>query len=262
MSIDRRKVAEAFKEYTDQYDPEDEKIHLKILHTGKVAMISEQIATSIGLSENDVDLAWTIGMLHDIGRFEQVRRFGTFMDKLSVNHAEFGADILFSDGLIANFGSEGMTEEELSLIETSIRQHNRYRIDEGLTGRQKMFCNIIRDADKVDIIRVNVESTPEAIYGVTAEDLETSSITPAVMENFRQEICVSRDLRKTPADFLVGHVSFVFELVYPESVRIAVQQGHIFELLEFRSSNRETAELFKEIGDIMRNNLRNREQEK
>ena len=31
----------------------------------------------------------------DIGRFEQIRCFGTFNDGMSVDHAELGADILF-----------------------------------------------------------------------------------------------------------------------------------------------------------------------
>ena len=49
-------------------------------------------------------------MLHDIGRFEQIRRFGTFNDVQSVDHAEFGADLLFKEGLIRKF-AEGYYEE-------------------------------------------------------------------------------------------------------------------------------------------------------
>ena len=49
-------------------------------------------------------------MLHDIGRFEQIRRFGTFNDAQSVDHAEFGADLLFKECLIRKF-AEGYYEE-------------------------------------------------------------------------------------------------------------------------------------------------------
>ena len=55
-------------------------IILKKEHTYRVANLSEKIARSISdiydLSEGDVDLAWIIGMFHDIGRFEQVKRYG------------------------------------------------------------------------------------------------------------------------------------------------------------------------------------------
>lgn len=38
-----------------------------------------------------------------------------------------------------------------------IRQHNKYRVKEDLTERQRMFCDILRDADKVDIFKVNAD---------------------------------------------------------------------------------------------------------
>lgn len=73
MTIDRKKVEDAFKEYTSHYDISDEKIKLKVDHTYRVAALSERIANSLGLSDEYVELAWLIGMLHDIGRFEQLK---------------------------------------------------------------------------------------------------------------------------------------------------------------------------------------------
>lgn len=55
------------------------------------------------LSQEDIELAELIGLLHDIGRFEQVRLYHTFVDKDSINHGEYGAKILFEDGLIRKF---------------------------------------------------------------------------------------------------------------------------------------------------------------
>ena len=261
MSIDRYKIKSAFRAYTERYDIKNEKIRLKVVHTEKVAAIAEKIAASLWESQKDIDLAWAAGMLHDIGRFEQVKRYGTFKDADSVDHAKFGADLLFCEGLIDEFGADVMEKEEFWILETAIRQHNRYRVDPELDERTRMFCDILRDADKIDIIRVNIDSTPEAIYGVTGTELRCSSITPEVMDSFRKEICVSRDIRKTPADFLLGHISFVFELVYPESVKILRQQGYIDELLGFRSKNPQTARLFDEVNGIVIDNLRKREQE-
>ena len=51
----------------------------------------------------DENLAKLIALLHDIGRFEQIRLYHTFSDKDSINHAEFGAKLLFEDGLIRKF---------------------------------------------------------------------------------------------------------------------------------------------------------------
>lgn len=93
--INRKAVLNAFAGYMHYYDPSDGKIKLKIDHTYRVAALCEKIADSVGLTGEDKDVAWLLGMLHDIGRFEQIRCFGTFNDGMSVDHAELGADILF-----------------------------------------------------------------------------------------------------------------------------------------------------------------------
>ena len=71
--LDRESVNKRFADYTDNYNSSDPKIKLKIDHTYRVADLCERIAmTAPGA---DKDLAWLSGMLHDIGRFEQVRRY-------------------------------------------------------------------------------------------------------------------------------------------------------------------------------------------
>ena len=277
--INRKNVINAFAEYVRNYDPSDEKIKLKIDHTYRVAGLCQSIAKSLNLSEADVDIAWLLGMLHDIGRFEQIRRFGTFSDADSVDHAEFGADLLFKEGLIRKFAEgyyekcelvgagneeagqaysrqkdcqkdykedcdEGKLNSEqvkcnegklAGLLELAIRQHNKYRVKEGLTDKELMFCNILRDADKVDIFKVNAEVPMEIIYDVTTEELKNGIITKEVLESFYRKETVLKSLRKSAVDHIVGHISLLFELVYPESYRQAKEQGYVYKLLDFKS---------------------------
>ena len=103
MIIDRKNVEDTFKKYTDNYDTSDEKIKLKVDHTYRVAALSERIAISLGLDKADTDLAWLIGMLHDIGRFEQLKNYGTFSDADSIDHAHYGVELLLDEGLIWKF---------------------------------------------------------------------------------------------------------------------------------------------------------------
>lgn len=255
--INRKNVINAFAEYVRNYDPSDEKIKLKIDHTYRVAGLCQRIAESLGLSEPDVDIAWLLGMLHDIGRFEQIRRFGTFNDAQSVDHAEFGADLLFKEGLIRKF-AEGYYEEcelaepenqedeqiiknnehhnkDTGLLEMEIRQHNKYRVKEDLTERQRMFCDILRDADKVDIFKVNADIPMEIIYDVTTEELKNGIITKDVLESFYKKETVLKSVRRSAVDHIVGHISLLFELVYKESYRQAKEQGYVYKLLDFKS---------------------------
>ena len=256
-AINRKNVINAFAEYVRNYDPSDEKIKLKIDHTYRVAGLCQRIAESLGLSEPDVDIAWLLGMLHDIGRFEQIRCFGTFNDVQSVDHAEFGADLLFKEGLIRKF-AEGYYEEcelarsgneeaeqiiknnehhnkDTGLIEMAIRQHNKYRVKEDLTERQRMFCDILRDADKVDIFKVNADIPMEIIYDVTTEELKNGVITKEVLESFYKKETVLKSVRRSAVDHIVGHISLLFELVYKESYRQAREQGYVYKLLDFKS---------------------------
>lgn len=267
--INRKNVINAFAEYVRNYDPSDEKIKLKIDHTYRVAGLCQRIAESLGLSEPDVDIAWLLGMLHDIGRFEQIRRFGTFNDAQSVDHAEFGADLLFKEGLIRKF-AEGYYEEcelarswneeaeqiiknnehhnkDTGLLEMAIRQHNKYRVKEDLTERQRMFCDILRDADKVDIFKVNADIPMEIIYDVTTEELKSGVISKEVLESFYKRETVLKSVRKSAVDHIVGHISLLFELVYKESYRQAKEQGYVYKLLDFKS---DVPEVNAEFGDM------------
>lgn len=242
--MNREKLVQAFENYVSNYDLSDPNIYLKYVHTGKVAENCECIAKSLGLSEMDCDLAWEIGMLHDIGRFEQLRRFNTFFDNLSIDHAQFGADLLFQEGLIKQFDDSG---EELELIEKAVRYHSLYRIPEDLTEREVMFCQILRDADKVDIYRANFETGVHIVYQVTEEELQRSEITPEVYEVFCEERAIPRDIRRTVADNLVGHVALSFELVYPKSRQLAEEQGFVWKLLETKFTNPETIKTIEQI---------------
>lgn len=244
--MNREKLIQAFEEYVSDYNLNDPNIYLKYIHTGKVAQNCECIARSLGLEAADCALAWEIGMLHDIGRFEQLRRFDTFNDAVSIDHAQFGADLLFKEGSIGTFDAEG---EYNDLIEKAIRFHSLYRIPEGLSERERLFCQIIRDADKVDIYRANFETGLDVVYHVTKEELRASAISPEVYEVFCEERAIPRNIRKTVADHLVGHIALSFELVYPKSRQLAKEQGYLWKLLETKFDNPKTVNTMVKIYD-------------
>lgn len=244
MRVDREHVKEIFRKYTDAYDASDEKVRLKIEHTYRVADLCERIAKAEGMAAVDVELAWLLGMLHDVGRFEQLRQYGTFIDAQSVDHAQFGADILFVEGKIRDYIADDAEDE---LIETAIRVHNVYRIPEELPERTKRLSNLLRDADKVDILKVNIDFSLEEIYNVTTEELRNSEVAEEVMTSFFEHHAILRSIRRTVVDHAVGHISLVFELVYDESLRIVEEQGYLEQLMDFKSNNPKTMEQFAEL---------------
>ena len=91
--VDLRNAKEALENYLDGYERENDKVKLKIIHTYGVVECSRKIAEGLKLSEEDCKLAQIIGLLHDIGRFEQLKSYDSFEPE-TMNHAAYGVKIL------------------------------------------------------------------------------------------------------------------------------------------------------------------------
>lgn len=243
MLIDMIEAKKAFKEYVKKYNPEDEKIKIKIVHIEKVAENSKRIAQNLGLSQEDVELAELIGLLHDIGRFEQVRLYHTFVDKDSINHGEYGAKILFEDGLIRNFIKDNKFDK---IIKLAIVNHNRADIEEDLTERERLHAKIIRDADKTDIFRILISGDKKAIW--EKADLSDDKISDEIYREFVEDKRINYKERKTSADILVSHFNYVYDLNFPETRKIIRDNKYIDKLYQrFKFNDAETMKRFNEI---------------
>ena len=194
FAINRAEAEKSFHDYTAAYDLDDAKVALKVEHTFRVAGLCDVISDSLGMTGYDKDLAWLLGMLHDIGRFEQVRRYHTFRS----------ADILFREGLIKNFikvEDDPAESDDYLLTEKAIRLHNVFQLPNDLTERELRFATILRDADKLDILRVNVETPRSTIYNVPDEIFLDSEITDEVYGLFGNGAAVSQPQPADPAAF-------------------------------------------------------------
>lgn len=248
MIIDKDEVRRVFQAYVENYDSKDSRIKLKIDHTYRVASLCERIARSLELKEEEIELAWLIGMLHDIGRFEQLKNYGTFVDSISINHAHYGVELLFNNGLLRQFIKSSAYDE---IIRTSILHHNAYQLPKDFSDYTLLFCNLIRDADKIDILKVNVDIPLETVYDFSENEIKQAIVTTEVMESFYKHQAVSHSLKKSPLDYVVGHISLAFELVFPISLQIVDEQGYLKKMLNFKPENEQAVKQFDEIRSEM-----------
>ena len=119
--LDRGRAAAAFAAYSARYNTADPKVRLKIDHTYRVAALCERIASSLALCPADLDVAWLCGLLHDVGRFEQLRRYGTFNDAQSIDHAQCSAEVLFDQGEIRAYLPDAGCD---ALLRTAVAAHS------------------------------------------------------------------------------------------------------------------------------------------
>ena len=135
--IDLTEAKKIFKDYTSNFRVADQKVDIKIIHTMGVTKVAGYIAREMKLSEEDIVLAELIGLLHDIGRFEQAVRFNNYNDYETIDHAEFGADLLFKEKLIERFIDDRQYDR---IIEKAIRNHNKFAVEEGLSERELLHA--------------------------------------------------------------------------------------------------------------------------
>ena len=103
--------------------------------------------------------------------------------------------VLFGEGRIRDYMDD---PAEDALLCTAVEWHSAFRLPEKLDARTRTFSQLLRDADKIDILRVNVETPLEEIYNVSTVALRQSPVTPAVLDAFYEHHCVLHSLKKVP----------------------------------------------------------------
>ncbi len=234
--IDIKKAKKAFDEYVKDYNMSDKMIYLKYHHTYRVCEQSIKISKSLGLNEEDSNLSYLIALLHDIGRFEQEKRYGTFNDIKSMDHGAFGCKLLFEEGLIRKFIDDDKYDE---IIRKAIYNHNKYSIDESLNERELMHAKIIRDIDKIDIIYNVVE-----LGGIVLHD-DDSAIGDAVKISFNNNKPIKKEDRVTKNDSVMIMFAFIFDLNYKYSYEYFLKNDFVNRMF----SKLKNKEIFKEYVD-------------
>lgn len=221
--IDLEKANKFYKEYIKNYNPQNPKIALKIAHIFRTAEKARKIAINLNLSEEDIKLAELIGMLHDIGRFEQLKQYNTYNDRESINHGELGVRILFEERLIEKFVEDRQYDR---IIYLTIINHNRDNIEEGLNYRELLHCKIIRDADKWDIFYVETIESNEAIWG-TSNPIFDNEITPEIMEGYMKNGRIDYSKIKVKEDVFIVELSHIFNIYFDYTLDNIVRESYL-----------------------------------
>lgn len=250
--LNYEKAKQIFEEYLDIYDREDEKIRLKIIHTYGVVDYSEEVARRMQLSDEDIELAKIIALLHDIGRFEQLRRYNSFNHAI-MNHAAYGVQVLFGENQIREFVAEDTWDE---IIRTAIACHSDYQLQETDNSRVMLHAKLIRDADKLDNCRVKVEESMESLLDMSKEEVGKTVITPGVADACFRKECILLSDRVTPMDYWVSYVAYFFDINFQESLDIIRENDFVSRIIgRIPYSNMETRDMMMKIEGFIKGQL-------
>ncbi len=243
--IDFNNVLDKFFEYSNQFKNND-KIDIKKRHSLRVMRNCEKLAIYLGLNEEDTELAKLIGILHDIGRFEQINKYNTFLDRISVNHAELGVKILFENNKIRDFIQ---TDEYDDLIKAAILNHNYREISKDVTDEKTLlYCKIIRDADKIDIFNVVIEDGIENAVVFKIDDISKETVTNEIVEDCLNHKSCRKEYMKTNVDCIVVWISYIYNLNFKQSLSIIKDNNYIDKMITLVNyRNERTCSAMKKI---------------
>jgi hypothetical protein len=231
-------------------------ILLKEQHTKRTCKEIVFLGRESGLSDEDLLLAETAALFHDIGRFPQWKNYSTFVDSVSADHALLGLEVISQHEIFM-----GLTAEEREVVQIAIRHHNVRKLPLHLSNRQDRFSRLLRDADKLDIW--NVVITQLEGQSNLLETLE--GIIPS-NDSFNHEIVTELMEGKVPDfssvrsryDMILLRLGWVFDLNLAMSCHQVLERRYVEQLCKHLPRRRPLQEVEESLISYLQN--RSREQ--
>ncbi|MBN2409843.1 MAG: HD domain-containing protein [Candidatus Aminicenantes bacterium] len=201
-------------------------IELKKDHTFRVCEEITRLGKSLDLSMNDLRLAKTIALLHDVGRFEQYDRYRTFADYKSEDHAQLGIKVINQENVL-----KGIDPSTKRVIICAISYHNRAHLPINESERCLFFAKLLRDADKLDILYVVTEyyqnSVQHSNQSLELELPDTPHISDEVYQKLISGKIVSSQHVQSLNDFKLLQMAWVYDVNFLITYRLIKERKYL-----------------------------------
>ncbi len=256
------KSSEAFRIFFENYissfkgldEGQERNFKIKRDHTYRVVVNIEHLGNALGLDEEGLGLASAIAQFHDLGRFPQLVKYNTFDDAQSEDHAELSLTVLNEKEVL-----KGMDNDKVSLLDTAIKWHNKFKLPTGLNEKELLFCKLIRDADKLDILKVITDyygnKNRQPNHTITWDYPESSNISEEVVKAIDKGILVSREAIKNQNDIKVMQMSWVYDLNFRTSFQLLNEGCYMEKIYNSLPKKDEVFDIYRKIKIFTENQL-------
>ncbi len=210
-----------------RHDPDyDRAVRLKDDHTRRVCRDIRMLGERLGLPEAQLRLAQTAALMHDVGRFPQYARYGTFLDRVSANHAHLSLRTMAAERVLS-----ALPRAERRLIIRAVAFHNTARLPDATPSFGRLLMRLLRDADKLDIWRVVTDyydrrrEAPDPVIELGLPDPPICS--PAAIASLAAGQTVDLASLRCLNDFKLLQISWVFDLNFRPSFQALQDRGYI-----------------------------------
>jgi putative nucleotidyltransferase with HDIG domain len=255
-----KNVSSCFNIYYNSFEnlTEEQKRNFEIKrgHSFRVAELSVEVAEKLDLNVDEKKLAYFIGLFHDIGRFRQLVEFNTFDDEKSIDHASYSVEILKTEKFLEQFeiGNE-------QLIYTAIEYHNKLKLPNNLMDQELKFAKLIRDADKMDILKVltnyysNRNVAPN--HTLTWELPKGTAISAAVAKAVLAEQLVLKKSVESEIDIKIMQMSWVYDFNFRPSFEYILKNRFLESIYDTLPKNDLVIEIHRKIKVYSENKIYN-----
>ncbi len=214
-------------------------IRLKELHTEHVCREMSWLTEKLDIPQPDTLIADTIALFHDVGRFEQFKRYRTYVDFRSTDHCILGLQVLENHNVLSP-----LTEKEKHIITTAIRLHGQKQLPAGLDEETAVFARLIRDADKLDIYRVVIDAhrqyrdDPEN-YNLELEFDDNPYCSRRVVDAVLAQKRLSYSDLETLSDYKLLMLTWIYDVNYTVTLERIKQRRFIQDVQELLPATEE-----------------------
>ena len=241
---------EFFESYVNSFSgltPGQQKnFRIKKDHSLRVAENAGRLGNMLKLNNQDRIMVFLAGLFHDIGRFRQLIEFNTFNDNVSVDHARYSVDVLKEKDVFSGF-----SDELKELVYFSILFHNKFQLPPKRTKREYMHARLLRDADKLDILKVlsdyYSDRNQQPNHTLTWELPKSNHVSSKVAQEILAGKLVSKDAVKNQTDVKVMQLSWVFDLNFKPSFELIFEQRFFEKIYNSLPKNDLVIEIYRKI---------------
>jgi hypothetical protein len=236
-------------------------LKLKEDHSRRTVGEMRYLAQSLGFNDKDTALGEAIGLLHDVGRFEQFATYRTYSDAKSINHCLLGRKVLREKHILA-----GLDQIDMSIIETAIEYHGAKELPPGMSGKRRLFTKLIRDADKIDIYEVAVTNYKKYMqdprnFPLEIEFQSTGSCSAEVIEAVLKGSHIDYRKLKTMDDAKLLQIGWVYDINFKPSLCRIKERRYIETLIAMMPQRPEIATACNSVLAYMNEQINRQEHE-
>lgn len=200
---------------------------LKKEHTSDVIRHILKITKNVKLDANILNLAKCSALFHDLGRFEQFKKYNTFDDSKSEDHAVMSCKILSKNNIL-----KGLNLTTKKALLTSISQHNKLKISSNLDACNKFFVKLLRDADKLSILKYFINNADKINF-----NFKSSNLSEDIFLKIMNYEAVDKKNINSLADLNAYLLSWVFDINFNETISYLKEKNTLIYFLDFFNSS-------------------------